>query len=389
MPMRVPLVDLRVQYEPLKSEIASRIEEILSGMNLLLGPNVRAFEEEFAAFSEVRHAVGVSDGTTALQLALMACGVGQGDEVITVSHTFIATAEAIALIGATPVFVDIDPRTYTMDVDLVEALITPRTRAIIPVHLYGQPAHMDPIMDIADHHGLSVIEDACQAHGARYKGQRTGGLGHIAAYSFYFSKNLGAYGEAGMVTTNDDELAQKVRLLRDHGSPRRYHHEMIGMNARLDEIQAAVLRAKLPHLEAWNSQRRENAAHYTELLSDLEQVVPPFVADYAEHVFHLYVLRVPERDRLATSLHDRGIGAGIHYPVPCHLQPALKYLGCRPGDLPVTESLAGEVISLPIYPELTAEQRAYVADAIRDFYLEPLARRQRVLAEAEPTLSGI
>lgn len=387
--MRVPLVDLRAQYEPLRGEILSRIEEILSGMNLFLGPNVRAFEEEFAAFSEVQHAIGVSDGTTALQLALMGCGVGQGDEVITVSHTFIATSEAIALVGAKPVFVDIDPLSYTMDAETIKTVITPRTRAIIPVHLYGQPADMDPIMDIARRHSLWVIEDACQAHGARYKGCRTGGLGHVAAYSFYFSKNLGAYGEAGMVTTNDDELAHKVRLLRDHGSPQRYHHELIGMNARLDEIQAAVLRAKLPHLETWNSQRRGNAAHYTELLSDLEGVVPPYVADYAEHVFHLYVLRVPWRDELLAHFKDRGVGAGIHYPVPCHLQPAFRYLGYKQGDLPVTEQAASQAISLPMYPELTEEQRIYVADAIRDFYREPLARRQRMLAEAEPTLSGI
>jgi dTDP-4-amino-4,6-dideoxygalactose transaminase len=366
--MNVPLVDLRAQYQPLKDDILRRVEEILEGMRLFLGPNVQAFEQEFADYHEVRHAVGVSDGTTALQLALMACGVGAGDEVITVSHTFIATAEAITLVGAKPVFVDVDLGTYTMDVGQIERHITPRTRAIMPVHLYGQPADMDPIMEVAGRHDLWVVEDACQAHGARYKGRRTGGLGHIAAYSFYFSKNLGAYGEGGMVTTNDDELAQKVRMLRDHGSPQRYHHELVGLNGRLDEIQAAVLRAKLLYLETWNDQRRANAAHYTELLSDVEGVILPYVAGYAEHVFHLYVVRVPRRDELRSYLQEHGVGVGIHYPVPCHLQPAFQSLGYSQGDLPVTEQVAGEVISLPMYAELTAEQRAYVVNAIREFY---------------------
>lgn len=366
--MNIPLVDLKAQYQPLKQDILSRIETILDSMYLFLGPNVQALEKEFAVYDEVEHAIGVSEGTTALHLALRACGVQAGDEVITVSHTFIATAESIVLAGATPVFADIDPKTYNMDVTQVEARITPRTRVIIPVHLYGQPADMDPIMDIARRHNLYVIEDACQAHGARYKGRRTGGLGHLAAYSFYFSKNLGAYGEGGMVTTNDAELAQRVRLLRDHGSPKRYCHEMIGMNGRLDEIQAAVLRAKLPYLEDWNAQRRSNATHYTDLLSVLPQVQTPFVSDYAEPVFHLYVARVSERDALLAYLKEQGVGAGIHYPIPCHLQQAFTGLGYKPGDLPVTEQVAGEIISLPMYAELTAEQREYVVAAIRSFY---------------------
>lgn len=368
--MNIPLVDLKAQYKPLKEDILARIAEILDGMHLFLGPNVQAFEQEFALFHEVSHAIGVSDGTAALQLALIACGVGADDEVITASYTFIATAEAIALIGARPVFVDIDPRTYTLDVGQIEGCITPRTRAIIPVHLYGQPADMDPIMEIAGRHDLWVIEDACQAHGARYKGRRTGGLGHLAAYSFYFSKNLGAYGEAGMVTTGDDELARKVRMLRDHGSPRRYHHDMVGMNGRLDEIQAAILRAKLPYLKTWNDQRRANATHYTKLLSDVEGMVTPYVANYAEHVFHLYVVQAPRRDELFSYLREHGIGVGIHYPVPCHLQPAFQSSGYSPGDLPVTEQMADEVISLPMYGELTAEQRVYVANAICEFYAQ-------------------
>jgi dTDP-4-amino-4,6-dideoxygalactose transaminase len=366
--MNIPLVDLHAQYRPLKEEILERIGEILDGMRLFLGPNVLAFEREFAAYHEVGHAVGISDGTMALQLALLACGVGTGAEVLTVSHTFIATAEAITLVGARPVFVDVDPGTYTMDVRRLEGRITPCTRAIIPVHLYGQPADMDPIMEIAERHGLWVIEDASQSHGARYRGRRTGGLGHMAAFSFYYSKNLGAYGEAGMVTTNDGELARKVRMLRDHGSVQRYHHEMIGLNGRLDEVQAAVLRAKLPHLEEWNEQRRAHAAHYGELLSDLKEVTLPEVAGYAEHVYHLYVVRVPRRDELKEVLARQGIGTGIHYPIPCHLQPAFRYLGYQVGDLPVTERIAGEVLSLPMYPELMAEQRLYVVNAMRGFY---------------------
>jgi len=367
--VNVPLVDLHAQYEPLKQEILTRFEGILEGMRLFLGPNVEAFEEEFARYQEVEHAIGVSDGTSALQLALMACGVGPGDEVVTVSHTFIATAEAIALTGAKPVFVDIAPDTYTLDVGQIEGHLTSRTRAIIPVHLYGQPADMDPIMAIARQHRLWVIEDACQSHGARYKGRRTGGLGHIAAYSFYFSKNLGAYGEAGMVTTNDDGLASKVRALRDHGSSARYHHDLVGMNARLDELQAAVLRAKLPHLDEWNAQRRANAADYARLLSDGDGMgVVPSAAAYAEHVFHLYVVRVPHRDQLREHLRDRGIGTGIHYPIPCHLQRAFRHLGYEEGDLPITEEAVGQVISLPMYPELTAAQRLQVVDAMREFY---------------------
>jgi dTDP-4-amino-4,6-dideoxygalactose transaminase len=366
--MNIPLVDLSAQYQPLKEDILQRIAEILDGMRLFLGPNVQALEEEFAAYQEVRHAVGVSDGTAGLQLALMACGVGGGDEVIVPSHTFIATAEAVALTGAEPVFVDIDPRTFTIDVDQVEQRITSRTRAIMPVHLYGHSADMDPLMEMAEGHDLWVVEDACQAHGARYKGQRTGGLGHMAGYSFYFSKNLGAYGEAGMVTTNDAELASRVRMLRDHGSPERYQHTMLGANGRLDEIQAAVLRAKLPYLEGWNDQRRANATDYAQLLSDIEEVIAPETADYAEHVYHLYVVRVPRRDQLKAHLQQRGVGVGIHYPVPCHLQPAFQSLGYERGELPVTEQIADEILSLPMYPELTAEQRIEVVDAIRDFY---------------------
>ncbi len=366
--MNIPLVDLGAQYQPIKAEVLDRISQVLDSMNLFLGPNVQGLEQEFAAHAGVEHAIGASDGTTALQMALMACGIGQGDEVITVSHTFIATPEAIALVGAKPVFVDIDPLTYTIDVGQVEDHITPRTRAVLPVHLYGQPADMAPLMEIAGRFGLWVIEDACQAHGARYKGRRVGSLGHVAAFSCYYSKNLGAYGEAGIVTTDNAELAGKARLLRDHGSPSRYQHDVIGMNGRLDEIQAAILRVKLPYLDAWNAQRQANAAHYAELLSATGTVTPPAVAEYADHVFHLYVVRAPQRDELHGYLREHGIGAGIHYPVPSHLQASFRGLGYKPGDLPMTEQAAQQVISLPMYAELGAEQRVAVVEAIQDFY---------------------
>jgi len=300
-------------------------------------------------------------------LILRAMEIGAGDEVITVSHTFIATGEAIVLAGATPVFVDIEPSTCLMDVSQVEAKITPRTKAILPVHLYGQTVDMDPLLAIAQRHGLKVVEDACQAHGAEYRGRRAGTLGDAAAFSFYFSKNLGAYGEGGFVTTDDDALAHRLRMLRDHGSERRYYHDLIGFNGRLDEIQAAVLRTKLPHLAEWNAQRRTHAQRYDELLQGTPVTVP-CVASGNLPVYHLYVIRAPERDALQAWLKEQGVGAGIHYPVPIHLQNAFKASGGQIGDLPVTESTVGAILSLPIYAELSEEQISYVTDAIKAFY---------------------
>ena len=365
--MNIPLVDLRAQYQPLKNEIMAGMEQALEGMHLFLGDNVQAFEREFAQFCGVKHGIGVSDGTAALHIILRAMGIGAGDEVITVSHTFIATVEAIVLAGARPVFVDIDPNTYLMDVGQIEAKITPRTKAILPVHLYGQTADMDPIMEIASRHGLKVIEDACQAHGAEYKGRRAGSLGDAAAFSFYFSKNLGAYGEGGFITTNDDELAHKVRMIRDHGSERRYYHDLIGWNARLDELQAVVLRAKLPHLEAWNEARRVHAARYNELLST-HSIVTPVEHPDNRHVYHLYVIRAPGRDDLQARLKESGVFTGIHYPVPVHLQKAMASLGYGLGDFPVTERIVGEILSLPMYAELTDEQVVSVVNAINTYY---------------------
>jgi dTDP-4-amino-4,6-dideoxygalactose transaminase len=363
----IPLVDLKKQYQPLKKEILARIEAVLDGMQLFLGENVQALEREFADLCGVKYGIGAGEGTTALTLALRACGVGPGDEVITVSHTFIATVEAIALIGARPVFVDIDPVTCTMDVDQIEANVGSRTRAIIPVHLYGQPADMDPILEIARNYGLKVIEDACQAHGAGYKGRPTGSLGDAAAFSFYFSKNLGAYGEGGIVTTNDEDVARRVRMLRDHGSYRRYAHEEIGVNGRLDEIQAAILRVKLPHLKAWNEARRKHAALYNKLLAGTP-LVTPTEAPYSHHVYHLYVVRAPWRDELQAYLREQGVATGIHYPIPCHLQRACREFGYRRGELPITERTVGEILSLPMYAELTDEDIKTVANAVRTFY---------------------
>jgi dTDP-4-amino-4,6-dideoxygalactose transaminase len=311
----VPFVDLAAQYAAIAEEIDAAISRVLRGTDFILGQEVGLFEEEFAAVCEVRYAVGVDSGTSALELALRAYGIGLGDEVITAANTFIATAFAISDAGATPVLVDVDPQMYTIDVSLLEGAITDRTRAIIPVHLCGHPADMDPILEIAQRHGLIVIEDACQAHSAKYKGKRIGSLGHAAAFSFYPAKNLGAYGDGGMVVTNDERIAESLRMLRNYGQREKYHHVLRGYNHRLDTLQAAVLRAKLKHLDAWNAARRQHAQLYNELLA-CSPVVTPTEADYAESVYHLYVIRVQDRDGLRAYLHDQGIAPGfIEYVV--------------------------------------------------------------------------
>lgn len=367
--MNVPFVDLKLQYQPLKAEILANISQAFDGMQLFLGANVQGLESEFARFCGVRHGIGVSDGTSALHVILRAMDIGPGDEVITVANTFIATAEAIVLAGARPVFVDVDPDTALMDVSQVEAVITPRTRAILPVHLYGQTVDMAPLLDIAARRGLRVIEDACQAHGAAYQGRRAGSLGDAGAFSFYFSKNLGAYGEGGFITTNDDALAHRMRMIRDHGSERRYYHDLIGLNARLDELQAAVLRVKLPHLADWNELRRQHAAEYDRRLAGLPGVIFPTVRPENCSVYHLYVIQTDDRDALQAYLKERGVATGIHYPAPLHLQQSLRDLGYHPGDLPVTERLAGRILSLPMYAELTSAQIEYVADCVGAFQL--------------------
>lgn len=364
--MKIPLVDLKAQYESIKEEIQTAIHRVLETSQFILGKEVEAFEEEFARYCGARHAVGVNSGTSALQLALLALGVGAGDEIITVSHTFIATVEAICWTGAQPVFVDIDEKTYNMDPAQIEALITKKTKGIIPVHLYGHPADMDPILEIAKRRKLWVLEDACQAHGALYKGKRVGSLGRAACFSFYPGKNLGAYGEGGAVVTNDTELAVRIQKLRNHGGLQKYSHEFIGMNARLEGIQGAILRAKLPHLNRWNELRRRHADEYDSFLKELK-VILPYEAPYAQSVFHVYVIRAPERNRLNAYLNERGIGSLVHYPKPNHLLPCFKNLGYREGCLPITEKVCEEVLSLPLFPELKVKQIQEIAQSIRDF----------------------
>ncbi|WP_376794745.1 DegT/DnrJ/EryC1/StrS family aminotransferase [Thermogemmatispora sp.] len=361
--MRIPLVDLQSQYQAIKEEVRAAFDEVLADMELFLGPRTRAFEEAFAAYCGCRYGVGVSSGTDALALALRACGIGPGDEVITVAHTFIATVEAIVQVGARPVFVDIDPQTYTLDPELVSAALTPRTRALLPVHLYGHPADMEPLLAIARRAGLRVIEDASQAHGATYRGRRVGSLGDIGCFSLYYSKNLGAYGEAGICVTNDATLAERLRMLRDHGSRLRYHHELLGSNARLDELQAAVLLVKLRYLDRWNAARQSHASFYNEHLRATGAILPTTRA-WATHTYCYYVIQVEQRDRLRYQLEQAGISTGIHYPLPLHLQPACSYLGYQPGSLPRTEACAARIISLPMYPELTEQQLTYVVEQV-------------------------
>lgn len=362
--LQVPLVDLHAQYQALEPAFKSAFERVLGRMQLFLGPELQAFEQEFAAYCGCQDAVGVSSGTDALTVALKACEIGPGDEVITVANTFIATVEAIAQVGAKPVFVDIDPDTYLMDWQQLERALSRRTRAILPVHLYGHPAPMQPVLEFAQAHHLYVIEDASQAHGATYQGQRVGSFGDIACFSLYYSKNLGAFGEAGICTTNTPELATKMRQIRDHGSLVRYQHDMLGMNARLDELQAAFLRIKLPHLEAWNSARRAHAAAYTEQLRESVRAVP-IECPQNTHVYCYYVIQLEERDRLRAVLEESGIGTNIHYPTPIHLQPACKHYGYTSGSLPVTEAAARSILSLPMYPELTEAQRQLVIDGVK------------------------
>ncbi|HET7035659.1 MAG TPA: DegT/DnrJ/EryC1/StrS family aminotransferase [Thermomicrobiaceae bacterium] len=361
---QIPLVDPRAQYAPLKDQILEGIAGTLDSMHLLLGPNVAAFETEFARYCGARFAIGVANGTDALCMALRACGVRPGDEVITVSHSFIATAEAIVILGAIPVYVDVDPATYTLAPAALEAAIGPKTRAIIPVHLYGQMADMDSIMAVAEQYGLVVIEDACQAHGATYQGRRSGSIGDAAAFSFSVDKNLGAYGDAGAITTNSRAVAENLRMLRDHGSRSAYDHELMGLNSRLDELQAFVLRVKLPYLDEWNAARRRHAQTYGELLADSSLILPA-QADYGQPVYHRYVVQTEERERARELLTAHGIATGIHYPAPIHQQEAARGLGRVAGDLRVTEWLARRVLSLPMYAELQPEQLERVAANLR------------------------
>ena len=374
--MNVPFVDLKTQYKQIQHEVLPMVTEAMANGAFIGGPHLANFETEFAAFCDTTYCAGVNSGTDALRFALMAAGVGPGDAVITVPHTFIATTEAISQAGATPAFVDIDERTYNMSPQKLDDYLKSRNRqssidnrisAVIPVHLYGQPADMDPILEIAREYNLAVVEDACQAHGALYKGRKAGSLGTVGCFSFYPGKNLGAYGEGGAVVTEDEEIADKIRMLRDHGQAKKYFHDVEGYNGRLDAIQAGVLRIKLKRLSDWNQARRDHAALYDLLLADVPAVTLPFQADFAQSVYHLYVILVEDRDALQKFLGDNGVATGLHYPLPLHLQKAYEHLGYKKGDFPVTERVADTLLSLPMYPELTRPQIEYVVELIKKF----------------------
>jgi dTDP-4-amino-4,6-dideoxygalactose transaminase len=402
--MKVPFLDLKSQYLSIKNEIDTAIQQVLDTTAFAGGPFVAQFEKQFAEFCDCKHAIGVGSGTDALWLSLLALGIGRGDEVITVPNTFIATAEAVSFCGAKPAFVDIDDKTYNMDPNRLEdylkkrckvrgsrseathvnpqpansnksfrlkpttSRLKPQPRAVLPVHLFGQPPDMDPIMEIARRHDLFVIEDACQAHGAEYKGRKAGTMGDAGCFSFYPGKNLGAYGEAGAVVTNDDALAEKVRMLRDHGQAKKYYHDWIGWNARMDGLQGAVLGVKLKYLPGWNEARRQHARRYNELLAGISAIHPPTESSYVKHIYHVYAIRAPRREALISYLAEKGISSGIHYPVPLHLQRAYSSLGLNNGGYPAAEKCCGEFVSLPMYPELKEDQIEYVATEIKRFY---------------------
>lgn len=361
----VPFVDLKAQYASIKPEIDEAIQQVLTQTAFIKGRFVAAFEEAFAQFCEVKYVIGVGNGTDAINLALRGLDIGPGDEVITVAHTFTATAEPIVLAGATPVFVDVDPLTNNLDPNLVEAAITPRTKAIMPVHLYGMPADMDSINQIAARHGLAVIEDAAQAQGARYKGKRIGSLGTVACFSFYPGKNLGAYGDAGAICTNDEALAARIRMLADHGRTDKYEHKLVGYNSRLDGLQAAILKVKLAHLDGWNAARRDQAAEYQRKLAGIPGLTVPAAPEWAEPIWHLFVVEVSDRAGLQKALKAAQIETGIHYPIPLHRQPC--YADLPAVALPVTERKAATILSLPMFAELTSDQINRVVEVIKEF----------------------
>jgi len=361
--MKVPYFDLTAQYAELRNDIMDAMDRVCGKTQFILGEEVEKFEEAFANYCEVKHCVALNSGTSALHLALLTAGIGPGDEVITVSNTFIATVEAICYTGAVPVFADIDPATANIDAAKIESVITKRTRAVIPVHLYGRPADLDSITEIAARHRLVVIEDACQAHGARYRGKRVGGFGHAAAFSFYPGKNLGAYGEGGALTTNDAEIAKLTRSLRSHGETTRYFHGYIGYNYRMDGFQGAVLNVKLKHLDKWTAKRRSCADHYRQLLAKANMRLPEDHPQ-ADCVYHLFVAYVEDRDRVRSELENRGVQTAVHYPKPVHLQDAFKHFGYKAGSLPHTERACEEVLSMPLFPEMTNEQVFYAGESL-------------------------
>ena len=360
----IPFVDLKTQYQSIKDEVMAAVGHVLETGQFVLGEEVSKFEQEFASYVDAKHAIALNTGTSGLHLALLAAGVGPGDEVITVPFTFVATAAAIRYTGAIPVFVDINLDSYTMDPAQVERAITPKTKAICPVHLYGQAADLDPILDLAKRHGLKVIEDACQAHGTEYKGRRVGAIGDVGAFSFYPGKNLGAYGEGGMAVTNDDAAAKAIRMLRDWGAEKKYYHSLKGFNYRMDGVQGAILRVKLRYLEQWTELRRQHAATYQSLLAGNTSIVLPQEMSYSRHVYHVFAVRTKNRAELQQALQNQGVQTGIHYPIPVHLQEAHADLGCKLGDFPLSEQAADEVLSLPMFPEMSFTQIEAVAVAL-------------------------
>lgn len=359
----IPLLDLQAQYESIKDEIDNAVQEVLKSGQFILGPHLKALEEEIAAYCDTEYAVGVASGTDALHLSLLACSIGPGDEVITTPFTFIATAEAISQTGAIPIFVDVNPKTFNIDANQIEEKITPKTKAILPVHLYGQPADMDEILAIVRKYSLNVIEDCAQAIGAEYKGKPVGSFGETGCFSFFPSKNLGCYGDGGMVVTNNPEIAEKVRLLRTHGSKQKYYHSLLGFNSRLDEIQAAILRVKLKYLDEWNERRQKVAALYETLLKN-SPATTPYLAPERKHVYHQYTIRTVKRDELQEKLREAGVATAIYYPLPLHLQEVYNPLGYTEGSFPESECAAKEALSLPMYPELTEEQISKIASEI-------------------------
>ena len=366
--MQVPFLDLQTQYQSIKPEVDSAIQEVINSCAFILGPAVKEFENNFAEYIGVNHAIGVDSGTQAIELALRAVGLEPGDEVIAPANTFIASVLPISRLGAKPVLVDINPKTYNIDVEKIEAAITPRTKVILPVHLYGQPVtEMEKLLDIAERHNLTVVEDTAQSHGAKYKGQRAGSFGKVAAFSFYPGKNLGAYGDGGAVVTNDDEIAEKVRQLRNYGQSKKYHHDQLGFNHRLDSIQAAVLNVKLQYLDEWNDGRRKNANLYLKELAATEGVILPHVPSEVEPVWHIFAIRTQKRDGMMAFLKENGISTGIHYPIPIHMQKSYQHLDYEKGDFPITEKIAKELISLPMCAELSEEMVVYVCDKIKEF----------------------
>ncbi len=368
--MNVPFVDLKTQYQGIKEEVLKEINEVLDNTAYICGKKAKKFEEDFAKLLDVKHAVALSSGTDALHVALHALGIKQGDEVIVPANTFIATSEGISLCNAKPVFVDNDERTYNIDVNKIEAAITPKTKAIIPVHLYGQPAEIDAILEIAKKHNLYVVEDCSQAHLSTYKGKKTGGFGNIGTFSFYPGKNLGAYGEAGGVVTNDSTLYDFMYKYRQHGSTEKYVHEMEGHNYRLEEIQAGVLNVKMKYIQKWTDMRRKNAKLYTETFASLgiEEVITPWHPEYVNPVYHLYIIRVKDREKLSGYLNKNGVQTGLHYPLPLHMQKAYAYLNHKPEDFPVAAKYAKEILSIPMYPEMTDEMINFVCSSIKKFY---------------------